>query len=80
MNHVLLLCGYVALVYSPHTASLSDQPCAEEGKTYCTRGAFVRAVTLGAFCIEDVASKIAAKMCGVFINVILPQIKIFNSF
>ena len=67
MNHVLLLCGYPSLsslVYSPHTASLSDQPCAEEGKTYCTRGAFVRAVTLGGFCIEDVASKIAAKMWG----------------
>ena len=67
MNHVLLLCGYPplsSLVYSPHTASLSDQPCAEEGKTYCTRGAFVRAVTLGAFCNEDVASKIAAKMWG----------------
>ena len=69
MNHVLLLCGYLPLsplVYSPHTASLSDQPCAEEGKTYCTRGAFVRAVTLGAFCIEDVASKMAAKMWGIY--------------
>ena len=65
MNHVLLLCGYFSLsplVYSPHTTSLSDQPCAEEGKTYCTRGAFVWAVTLGAFCIED----LAAKMWGIY--------------
>ena len=69
MNHVLTvmwLPPLSPLVYSPHTASLSDQPCAEEGKTYCTRGAFVRAVTLGAFCIEDVASKIAAMMWGIY--------------
>ena len=30
--------GLVLAPYSPHSASLSDQPSAEVGPTYCTRG------------------------------------------